>query len=344
MSFLLQDPIRDRLEPCLAEALSAKTVRIMHAALLTGGAIQENWAIDLEVDGGPHAGTVQAVLRTDSQTGVAVSHGRVQEFHLLQAAWQAGVTVPEPLACVSDTAILGKSFCLMRRVGGTAMGHVLTRPGFIEDGEALAERLGREMARIHSITPQSHEFDFLPSPPVDAAQAELTLMQGFLADMDHDRPVLEWAFRWLQRHKPKPGDSVLAHQDFRTGNYMVAQGELTAILDWEFAGWSDRHQDIGWFHAMCWRFAGRDKPAGGIGSREAFQRGYETESGQSIDPDKTYYWEVAAHLRWAVIALQQGDRYRIGGERTLDLGLTGRRPAELELEILKMTAPTGAVA
>ena len=331
---------KDRLCQCLADAFSARSVSIDAMSILSGGAIQENWALDLTITGGQRDGHLSTVLRTDSPTGVAVSLSRAQEFSLLQAAWDAGVTVPEPLLCVTDMAVIGKEFCLMRRVGGTALGQRITRDMTVGgDREALTERLGREMARIHSITPDTHQFDFLDAPPDDPAAAELASMCRFLDEMDRPRPVLDWTIRWLQRNRPEPQGTVLAHHDFRTGNYMVDESGLTAILDWEFAGWSDRCEDIGWFHAMCWRFSGRDKPAGGIGSREAFARGYEAVSGLKIDQTRVYYWEVYAHLRWAVIALQQGDRYLVGGERTLDLGLTGRRPAEMELEMLRMTAP-----
>ena len=41
-------------------------------------------------------------------------------------------------------------------------------------------------------------------------------------------------------------------------------------------------------------------------------------------------------MRWAVIALQQSDRHMLGGERSLDLALTGRRASECELEILML--------
>ena len=47
-----------------------------------------------------------------------------------------------------------------------------------------------------------------------------------------------------------------------------------------------------------------------------------------------------AHMRWAVIALQQGDRFVSGGERNLELALTAHIVPELELEILRQTAPT----
>jgi hypothetical protein len=46
-----------------------------------------------------------------------------------------------------------------------------------------------------------------------------------------------------------------------------------------------------------------------------------------------------AHARWAVVALQQGERHVSGEEPSLALALTGRRIAELEYELLLGTAP-----
>ncbi len=46
-----------------------------------------------------------------------------------------------------------------------------------------------------------------------------------------------------------------------------------------------------------------------------------------------------AHLRWAVIALQQGARHASGREFSLEHALTGRMAAELELAALAMTQP-----
>ena len=44
-----------------------------------------------------------------------------------------------------------------------------------------------------------------------------------------------------------------------------------------------------------------------------------------------------AHVRWAVIALQQSMRHRSGEEPSLELALIGRRLAELEYECLRLT-------
>ena len=49
------------------------------------------------------------------------------------------------------------------------------------------------------------------------------------------------------------------------------------------------------------------------------------------------YWQVMAHARWAMIALQQAQRHRSGIEPSLELALTGRIVAELEHEILVLT-------
>jgi aminoglycoside phosphotransferase (APT) family kinase protein len=118
---------------------------------------------------------------------------------------------------------------------------------------------------------------------------------------------------------------------------MVDEHGLTGILDWEFAGWSDPLEDIGWFCAKCWRFGARDREAGGIGEREDFYRGYETVSGCRIDRDLVRYWEVMAHAAWAIIAIQQAQRHVSGEEKSLILALTGHIVPELEYELLTMT-------
>ena len=137
---------------------------------------------------------------------------------------------------------------------------------------------------------------------------------------------------------------MLCHHDFRTGNYLLDGAKLTGILDWEFAGWGDPDEDIAWFCSMGWRFARLDREAGGIADRAPFYSGYGSESRRAIDPVRVHFWEVLASVRWAVIALQQSDRQMLGGERSLDLALTGRRASECELAILMLLDPSGEPA
>lgn len=328
-----------QLERYLAQRGGSSRVQVTLAELLSGGAIQENWRIDAVFQDGPHEGPQSLVLRTDAPSGVAVSHGRAQEFALLTAAFEAGVSVPQPLWLCEERSVLGRPFFLMRRVAGTASPHLIVKPGSAWGGNrvALAEQLGREMARIHSITPPRQDLAFLPAydaPPVIHLIAEL---RGFLDRHHTPYPVLEWGLRWLERHAPADRSKVLCHRDFRTGNYMVDEQGLTAIIDWEFAGWSDPLEDIGWFCARCWRFSMPEQEAGGIGDRDDFYRGYEAQSGRAIARDQVRYWEIMAHVHWAVIAIQQAERHVSGEQDSLLLALTGHMTAQLEWEILDMT-------
>jgi len=329
------------LEAFLAQRAGAARARLSECRALSGGAIQENWLLEVDFLDGPFAGHNELVLRTNSPSGVAVSLSRAEEFAVLRVAWQAGVTVPEPLWLCTDDAVLGQPFYIMRRVEGVALGRRIVKESSLGgDRDALAERLGRELAKIHAVVPPRGELDFLDPPPADAARDAVTRYRKLLDMLNIARPALEWGLRWCEVHAPPPGEIVLGHQDFRTGNYMLGEGGLTGILDWEFCAWAEPMSDIAWFCAKCWRFGREDLEAGGIAPRAPFYKGYEAASGRRIDPHRVAYWEVMAHIRWAVIALQQGERTLSGGEASLDLALTGRVfPPALEYEILNMTPP-----
>jgi aminoglycoside phosphotransferase (APT) family kinase protein len=319
---------------------AADAVTIDACGQLAGGAIQENWKLTVSIDGGAHRGRHELVLRTDSPSHVPASRPRWQEFHLLQVAWRAGVRVPEPLWLDRDGAVIGKPCYLMRYLPGRAEGYLLVKEGVVADREALAEELGSELAKLHRVTPPRADLDFMGTPAGDPAESDIATYRAYLDGLDRAHPSLEWGLRWAELHAPPPGETVLLHRDYRTGNYLVHEGRLAAILDWEFADWGDPMSDLGWFCAKCWRFGRDDHEAGGIGSRQAFYRGYERASGRTVDPEAVAFWEVMGHIRWAIIALQQGARFTDGGEVSLDLALTGRvRPDELGLAILEMTPP-----
>jgi len=124
------------------------------------------------------------------------------------------------------------------------------------------------------------------------------------------------------------------HGDLRTGNYMVDAGKLTAILDWEFCHWGDPREDIGWFIARCWRFGNDAKVAGGIARFASLLDAYNDSARVRVTAAEVQYFEVLAAAKWATIALLQGDRFLRGGERSLELALTGLMPPEMELDAL----------
>lgn len=332
----------EALNAFVRERADADAVDISEPVKLSGGAIQENWLLALLIRGGPLQGHHEWVLRRDARSGISQSHGRASEFALLKVAFEAGVTVPQPLWLCTDMHVIGSPFFLMHRVGGMAAGHrIVKQQAEATTPTGVAERLGIELARIHTIRPPRHDLPFLA--PVAMTPA-LDLSASLRRELDAHalpRPALEWGLSWLEHHAPETREIVLCHRDFRTGNYMMDGNRLTAIIDWEFAGWGDAMEDLGWFCARCWRFGQPTREAGGVGSREDFYRGYESVGGVRPDPDIVRYWEVMAHVRWALIALQQARRASVAEPESLVLALTGHIVPELELEILRMTPVAG---
>jgi aminoglycoside phosphotransferase (APT) family kinase protein len=315
--------------------------RVLASERLSGGAIQENHRLEIDVSGGPWPGLHDLVLRRDAQSSVATSHSRAEEFALLKAAHKAGVMVPTPCVLCEDESVLGGPFFLMHRATGEARGGRLVRNPPSAD---LVRELGANLARIHTITPgqgtdSGADLAFLGPPPADPAGAAVAQYRDYLDALPDPHPAVEWGLAWLAANAPPPpaGGPVLCHRDYRTGNLMIDGAALSATLDWEFAGWSDPLEDIGWFLAKCWRFGRWEEEAGGLGPRDVFLEGYAAVSGRQPDPGQVTYWEVMAHVRWAVIALQQAWRHVSGEEASIELALTAHVVPELEIEILTMT-------
>jgi aminoglycoside phosphotransferase (APT) family kinase protein len=275
------------------------------------------------------------VLRTNAPSELPFSLSRAEEYTVLNTVFAAGVRVPEPLWVCKDPAVIGREFYLMRRLEGTAAGHRLVRDTALDEHtrERLVEDLGRELGKLHAVTPPSVALTFLPVPE-NAANTRIRLYRAALDEIREPYPGIEYGLRWLERHAPPSPRITLCHSDYRTGNYLIKNGRLTGILDWEFAAWSEPMEDVGWFCARCWRFGRWAQEAGGIGSRQAFYRGYEQQSGNRIVAGDVAYWEIMAAVRWAVIACQQYDRHSSGMQSSLELALTGWIVPELEAEIL----------
>jgi aminoglycoside phosphotransferase (APT) family kinase protein len=331
----------------LANEIGAERVTVVEAALLAGGAVQQNWRLDVEVIGGTRDGKHAWVLRTDAAASLDVSLDRLSEFLCIEAAHRAGVKVAEPIASSADAGLIGRPFAVQAMVAGTAQGRRIVRDPKLPDfGDSLAREIGRELARIHSVRPKGGVLPFLPVPVTNPSRREVAQMRKGLDSASEPRPALEYVLSWLDQNAPEPAAITLVHGDFRTGNYMVDGWRLTAVLDWEFCHWGDPREDLGWFIARCWRFGNDDKVAGGIAKLASLLEGYNEVADVKVAASELAYFEVLAAARWAAISLLQGDRFIKGGERSLELALTGLMPPEMEwdaLDIIDRLAAKGRV-
>lgn len=310
----------------LDKAVRARLGAVSGLRRLRGGAVQEHWAFN--------AGGQRYVARMSPQMPLASSLSKLQEFQLIQHLHGLGILTPTPVLCAPPL------LAVYAFIPGESCGHRLaTSRRYRSLRPTLVQQLARELARIHAV-PTTLPVLSPPESRDSPAQAALQQIKAQMHRLHMASPVLDEALRWLQERLPPTETLSLTHGDFRTGNFRVSHQGLAAVLDWEFATLGDPNSDLGWFMAPCWRPWQLQLEAGGLGSRAAFLRCYEQEAGRAVDPQALHWWQLFAHLRWAVIAAEQYQRF-VRGTPSLDLCLCGRRVQEQE-EFLLRSMPLSA--
>lgn len=308
---------------------------VLAVAPLGGGACQENLRVDVEMQGGARPGLRTLVLRSDAPSSLPGSHRRDVEGQIVLAAVRAGVRTPEVFWPSVGLLRPGAHAWFMEFVAGEAIGRrVVESPELASAHDGLASELAVELARIHHIAPSSPGAPALPVfEPVSHA---LESLRALIDGIPEPRPALELLYRWLFEHRPPPGDVVLVHGDFRTGNFLVTPQGLSAVVDWEFAHYGAPEEDLAWIAVRDWRFGRIELPVGGFATRRDFYGAYEAASGRTVDPARVHYWEVFGNARWGGACVHQALRYLQGGIRDLELIAIGRRAAEMEFEALRL--------
>ncbi|MFZ9670944.1 MAG: phosphotransferase family protein [Burkholderiaceae bacterium] len=327
--------------------LSCQNWQLLSAKRLSGGAINQNFLIELQDE---QAQTIRWVMRRGQSAGIPGTHGRADEYALFEFAHALGLTVPKPIALVQTDDGLVSFFefrsgqadgrKLMQWLGAGSEASAQTAP-------AISRQLGAELGRLHGTKASEMAAQTLGKTlgprPAHSIEAAMILVEKSFACVRQPTSYLTYATeqvlqegRELAAQLTDSAASV-CHNDFRLGNLMMdsESGRLTAVLDWEFAAWGDVMADIGWLTAPCWRFGGA-KPVAGFGELDDLVSGLsstmdatEAQRLQTRLQNELAFWQRYAHLRWAIIAAQQGERAVPGDVEALELVITGCMSASL---------------
>lgn len=301
--------LKGRLEDLIA-AQGHPGAGVRDLRRLAGGASKEQFLFMLVHADGK---TEQLVVRMDPTDGV-LETSREREVEVLEAM-QGIVPVPKPRFLDKDGNWLGAPGMI------TTFERGATKPpeagagvsglgtGFTPQWrQRLAPQFLAMMAAIHGLDFRAAELQHFAIPdedPYQAARQRVNLWSRVWCEGAH-APIPSFAVveSWLRDNLPKTEKLVLVHGDFRTGNYLFdADGNITAILDWELAHIGDYHEDLAW--SLVEIFGAHDEHGEYLCSNlmtfDEFIGGYERATGRLVNRETLHFYRVL--LSWSVVAM-----------------------------------------
>jgi aminoglycoside phosphotransferase (APT) family kinase protein len=131
---------------------------------------------------------------------------------------------------------------------------------------------------------------------------------------------------------------TVVHSDIRTGNIIVGDDGLRAILDWEGARVGDPMEDVAWPCTRMWRFREDERTVGGMGGLDSLRNAY-VAAGGSWDEQRFRWWRVLGTLRWGLGLAGQARQHLDGSYPSIVMAGSGRRVPELEYDTLLLIRP-----
>jgi len=290
--------------------------------MLTGGMGKDT--ILFELSGHPtFSGPL--VMRKDLPV-LCLDVSAVDEFPLLKAVHAAGVQVPEPLWAEGDPEQLGSRFIVVRR----ARGSVAIAQEIPDDAirRHFADKLAEGLVAIHRVSlPELEVFRTASGKSLSACLREqLDSWRDFWVRKRLEPSLkLELIFAWLEANIPPDSGlaPTLVHGDYGFHNLIMEKGEITAILDWEFAHMGDPAEDVNY----CRQFIERYVPF------DYFLERYLTRGGRPYDAARDRFFTVWRNVRNAVAsigALNAFQRKTPGNIKMATAGLAYNPRFELE--------------
>lgn len=292
------DALEPELEAWIRSVTGASAVRATRRA---GGASREGWALDVvAADGTPRALWLRLDRGHGPQSDGAYTLRR--EAAVYRALAGTAVPVP-PLVAVHPSR---DAFITGRVDGATWFSQLRDR----DAQESVARDFMGHLAALHRLDPASLSLPELgPLRTVAehvADELDIWLGQHLERHPDPD-PLVVFAGEWVRRNVPQDdAPVVLVQGDTGPGNFLYADGRVTAVLDWELAHWGDPHDDLAW---ICVRDL--QERFGDLRVRFAE---YADAVGRRVDIDRLRTFRVLAQLRCAIGTLNGLAAHDAGGE------------------------------
>ena len=329
----------DRIRDYLAGAFDAPDLQMTDVQRIAVGWSHETWLFDATWTDGGAQRTQGLCLRRDPGNALLREMSDLGlQFQVLQCLEPTAVATPKPYFFESDTSILDSPFLVMEKVPG-----VCPSP-WGRDGRAfyqaaaargvLPDSFTDTLIALHTLDWRSAGLSFLgvPAPGQDFALREVAKWKALIETSEADTrvgqttvlaardPVLVDLIGWLEANAPSTDRLALVHGAYRTGNLLIDDDRVSALLDWETQVIGDPMYDVAYVLSDLNREG--SELLSNLVDRHAFYQRYEAGTGIEIDENACRYYQLLYAMRSAAFWMSASSLYATGRNRDLRLART----------------------
>jgi aminoglycoside phosphotransferase (APT) family kinase protein len=330
----LQSRIRDYLA---ARMPAARDLRLGDVQRIAVGWSHETWLFDATWQEDGATRTQGLCLRRDpGNTLLRHLSDLGTQFRVLQCLERTSLPAPKVYWYESDPAILDAPFIVMEKVPGSCPSP-WGREGrnYYRDAAArglLPREFIATLATLHTLDWQAAGLGFLgaPAPGDDFARREIAKWRELIRVSGQPmEPILADLIGWLEDHAPAASRVSLVHGAYRTGNLLLRDDRITAVLDWELQVLGDPMYDVAYVLSDLNRED--TELLSNLVDRDLFYLEYEAATGFRIDDDLCRYYCALYIMRTIAFWMSSSGLYASGQSDDIRLARTAWSvPAILE--------------
>src|SRR5262245_55136145 len=267
-------------------------------------------------------------LRKDPGVGLLRELSSLKEqYRVLQALEPTAAPTPKVYWYEDDPTLLGGPFFIMEKVEGEVP-NPWSRIGKQAYAEAakrgkLPRSFVEALASLHNLDWRAAGLDFLgvPGPGKDFALCEVAKWESLIQQsLRKPEPVLTEVLMWLKANAPEAKRLAFIHGAYRTGNLIIKDDAVAAIIDWELQVIGDPMYDVAYVLSDLNREGSPLLSC--VVEREFFLDHYQRLTGLTVDLEVCRYYEILYMMRSTAFWLSASGLFAEGKNKDLRLART----------------------
>ena len=321
--------LQPRILAYLQSRLPHATDLVLHdVQRIAVGWSHETWLFDLQYREHGAAQQLGLCLRRDPGNALLRHLSDLEtQFKVLRCLEATALPTPKAYWFERDVEILGAPFLVMEKVPGSCPSP------WGREGRAFYQAAAQRgvlpasftatLATLHTLDWRAAGLDFLgvPAAGSEFVRREIAKWRDLIALSEHPpEPILTDLIGWLEANIPPTARVTLVHGAYRTGNLLLHEDRVSAVLDWELQVLGDPMYDVAYVLSDLNR---EGTPLlSNLVERDAFFRDYEAATGFTIDVAACRYYNALYAMRSVAFWMSASGLYAAGRSNDIRLART----------------------